>query len=47
MKSNPINEEEVNTPEGVVTPIDGDIHVSDEIDSDENISDDDIPILER
>ena len=42
MKSNLINDEEVNVSEEVVATVLGDIPVSDDTDSD-----DDIPILER
>ncbi len=42
LKSNPINDEEVTIADEVVTPVLGDIPVSDDTDSD-----DDIPFLER
>ena len=42
LKSNPINGEQVNVAEEVDAPVLGDIPVSDDTDSD-----DDIPILER
>ncbi len=43
LKSNPINDEEVNVAEEIVAPVLGDIPVSD----DDTNSDDDIPIVER